>query len=222
MAQRVWLVNAGSLFALFVFLVLTLGIAMELSASVLFADFCKLGPATALSDLSNQYLSNKDLTVDVVEYYALTCQDSNCTSRDDNPLLSGVSTCSDSLHTIRSLFSNSDFCNSTTTDAHSTSVSRLDSYAADGLNILGNFTLDMDCEVFYPSFYDTAQNQVCDKIVSGLAQLWGIHLVTACLLFIVIILASYVKQHVRIAQLMAEDGAVKAVPIGPPLFPKIA
>jgi len=201
------LFNFSSFLALLLFLLIVVLAGLEFALSIMFADFCHYGPTQAVADLSGM-LSTRPAAA--VRYYT-TCP-------GPNPLVTHLNKTATALAVVRNITDEAiHFYN-----ASCTNLGALQQLQATGNQAYATSTgliAEQACPRLQGFFTDLVNEGLCTDMLSGLFELWVVHLVGALLLFICMFFTSHVKQKCKILVLMDEEGAVKAIPLGPPLSP---
>jgi hypothetical protein len=195
------LLNLSSLVSIFLYLLLTALAAVEMTLSVLFADFCVYGPNNAVNDMSGAF---GDAPQKVIDYY-LSCEGTNPLDVQLNKTISA-------LAFITNFTAHDGGCNAAEITAIKTEAT-----AAAATQALMATT--QACSGLSDVYYEMVDTHLCKSTVGGLWELWAVHIAAACLLYVCMFFTSHVKQKCKVLVLMDEEGAVKAIPLGPPLAP---
>jgi len=182
-------------------------VGMELTLSVMFADFCAYGPGRAIQDKA--YAIMTDAKVELLAYY----MDCNGT----NPLAVYSGAAGTALGTIKSTLAGyaatDEVCNS------ASALQDMNTTAWDATPLVASLEEEQRCSGVNAVYTDLVDTSICTNTLDGLAWLWAAHLAAGALLYITMFFTSHVKQKCKLLSLMDEEGAVKAIPLGPPLAP---
>jgi len=219
------ILNLSSLLSIFLYLLLILLVALELTLSVMFADFCHYGPNAAIQDMANRQFSGE--ARDTVAFYT------TCTGT--NPLDTHLGTAVRELDSIHSVLAQvNSGSNSNTTCAEYGAIGVISKTYTAGVETTAMMAGPVDdtdanfpgaykgqsCQGINEPYVHLVETALCSEAVTGLWELWSVHLAAACVLYICMFFTSHVKQKCKVLVLMDEEGAVKAIPLGPPLSPK--
>lgn len=190
------------------FILLSILIAVELPASVLFADFCHAGPTTVIDAMASKVL--KGQAIQVVNFYT-SCTGINPLELQLNKTMHQLAQVQDALDGLHG----TPECQLT----DGSPLSLLDGYSSTALTAINYLSENQKCAVINNVFSDIVQNALCNLTINGLWQLWAVHIASGALLYVCMFFTSHVKQKCKVLVLMDEEGAVKAIPLGPPLAP---
>jgi hypothetical protein len=207
--------NISSLFSVLLFLLFIVLIGMELTLSVMFADLCYYGPDLALHDLAERTMN--DQSIKVVDYYT-TCEGTNPLQAQLNKTLTSAIAMNETAYD--SLFYNATSSSwETNVCENAAALMNVQSEVRTAMSTIDTMDDAQSCATMNTIYYDLVDSVLCGKTVSGLWELWSVHLAAGALLYICMFFTSHVKQKCKVLVLMDEEGAVKAIPLGPPLAP---
>lgn len=195
------ILNLSSLVSIFLYLLLVALAAVEMTLSVLFADFCVYGPTTAVNDMSGAF---GETPKKVIDYY-VSCEGTN-------PLDIQLNKTINTLAVISNFTAHDGGCKAAPIAAIGTEITSAAATQA-------SMATTQACSAIYDVYFEMVDTHLCSKTVSGLWELWAVHITAACLLYVCMYFTSHVKQKCKMLVLMDEEGAVKAIPLGPPLAP---
>jgi len=207
--------NFSSLIGVLLLLLLIVLVGFEMSLSVYFADFCVANDDNnrAIRVMANSTLGGEPGRV--VSYY-LTCSGAN-------PLNTHIDTATGALDDITTVTTHWDGGSATCsgTSAMNSMKTAIGSTSVEdsAYGTVSAITDAFDCSNIQPYYNELIQTALCQDVVVGLYELWATHIAAACLLYMALFFTSHVKQKCKVLVLMDEEGAIKAIPLGPPLAP---
>lgn len=215
------LLNLASCLGIITMIVLTLLVAVEVSFSVLLADMCFYGPASAAvesASLVAGVAGTAPMPTNVALYYT-TCDVAG--GSVNNPLdayLNGTKTALATLDQLQTSAEASCSLEWAPLSDREALLSDMHMASVQANRTLGKIDDAMQCDNLYDQ-WAVIENAMCNELVTGLWQLWAVHAVAAVFLYLALYLTSYVKQKCKVLKLLDEEGTVRAVPLGPPLAP---
>jgi len=202
------LLNFSSFLSVSLFALYSVLVALEMALSVLFADFCDYGPNEAVNDFTSNAASLSGRPGGVINFYT------TCTGI--NPLDTHLNKTATALAVIRNVTDEAIRHDNCTNPA---ALQTLSTTGAAAAVTSSNLLAEQACPRLQGFYLDLADNSICDSMIQGLFELWAVHVTAAALLYAAMYFTSHVKQKCKILILMDEEGAVKAIPLGPPLSP---
>lgn len=201
------LFNLASLLSVLLFLLIVVLVGIELTLSVMFADFCAYGPNRAIQDKAYSIMS--DEKVEVLTYY-MTCSGTNALATLADAAETAIGTIK---ATLANYATNGEVCSS------ASALEDMNTTAWGASELVANLVEEQKCSELNAVYADLIDESLCGDTLDGLLQLWASHLAAGALLYVTMFFTSHVKQKCKLLNLMDEEGAVKAIPIGPPLAP---
>jgi hypothetical protein len=178
------LLNFSSLTGLLLFLILIALSSIELSLSVMFADFCANGPDKVLHNMAVNTLNKH--SVGVVDYYT------TCTGT--NPLEVYLNK---TIHQI-DIIANTTSWELSMGCTDPATVRQMHAQAlVSELTAASIFSLQT-CDNIFLTYDDLTTNILCGSTVTGLFELWTAHIAAAGILFITLFFTSFVKQKCKV------------------------
>lgn len=201
MCKSSTLLNLTSLLSIFLFLLLILLVALELTLSVMFADFCHYGPNQAIQEMADRMFTGE--AQETVAYYT------SCTGI--NPLDTHLDAAVSDLAEIQGVLAQA---NSTNCDAPAAIALMSKTYTAavsttsmmqgpteasynDDPNFPGDYK-GQSCQGINEPYVHLVETALCNHVVTGLWELWSVHLAAACVLYICLFFTSHVKQKCKV------------------------
>lgn len=214
MCKSSTLLNLSSLVSVALLLLFIVLIGIEMVLSVMFADFCHLGPNEAVQDLSDRMFPAE--AANVIGHY-MTCTGTNPLDIHLNKTISSLAVIKNTTSFL--LAANETINPSSVTGCDAASLSTFNTWGAAATVTNTAMEAEQKCAPLNDVYFDLVDSALCDKAVSGLFELWATHFAAGALLYVVMFFTSHVKQKCKVLVLMDEEGAVKAIPLGPPLAP---
>jgi len=178
------LLNLSSLLSIFLILLFIALIGIELTLSVLFADFCYAGPNDSIQDMSDKIFPEE--AANVVSFY-MTCTGTNPLEIHLNKTINALAVIGNETDYFYERF-----------DCTAGAMATLHSTVALAEDTTSEMSDKQSCATINDHYFNMVDEALCNKTISGLFELWATHLAAAAMLYACMFFTSHVKQKCKV------------------------